>query len=325
MIDEAAIVAAALTGWGREIVGLAPLFLGHDPRARTYRATTRDGRDLFLKWRSRLDAGMAVSQALYAAGATAVLAPISTKEGRTAQATDEGWLLAYPFVEGHNGFYERLTLDRWRAFGGAMREIHAAVVPAEVLAQVEVETFDPPEFEILKRFVEDPPEPLRAPIERHRAALERILRGTRKFGQACREKRWTMGLCHADIHVGNVHLTPDGGLRIVDWDEPRIAPRERDLMFICGGGIMSGHGAAEEAAFFEGYGPASPDPLGLTYYRFAWATMDLSEYLRATFHPATDDASCGREASESFERLFQPGEVVDLAFRSEDAFKTRSV
>jgi spectinomycin phosphotransferase len=36
-------------------------------------------------------------------------------------------------------------------------------------------------------------------------------------------------------HAGNVVVGADNELTIVDWDEPILAPKERDLMFIGGG------------------------------------------------------------------------------------------
>ncbi len=67
--------------------------------------------------------------------------------------------------------------------------------------------------------------------------------------------------CHADIHTANLLVDPQGGLHIVDWDQPILAPQERDLMFVVGG-----H-SPEEAAFFQGYGEVAIDPLALAYYR----------------------------------------------------------
>ena len=46
-------------------------------------------------------------------------------------------------------------------------------------------------------------------------------------------------MCHKDIHGGNILIRTDGQppvLYILDWDDPILAPKERDLMFI-GGGI----------------------------------------------------------------------------------------
>jgi Ser/Thr protein kinase RdoA (MazF antagonist) len=62
-------------------------------------------------------------------------------------------------------------------------------------------------------------------------------------------------LCHTDLHTWNVLV--DAGRRpwIVDWDEAVLAPPERDLMFVVGGGIGHGLvGPGDTDAFFQGYG-----------------------------------------------------------------------
>lgn len=141
-----------------------------------------------------------------------------------------------------------------------------------------------------------------------------MLTRTVELGEACRAQSWKSVLCHADAHVGNVLLEPDGRLHLIDWDAPRIAPRERDLMFVTKGGIASEHGPAEEAAFIDGYGPASPDPLALAYYRYAWATDDLASYSDETLHPAPDDPTQGGKALHYFAHLFEPGQIVASAF-----------
>ena len=46
-------------------------------------------------------------------------------------------------------------------------------------------------------------------------------------------------VCHFDIHAGNILIDDDGSLYIVDWDDPILAPKERDLMYI-GGGLLGG-------------------------------------------------------------------------------------
>jgi hypothetical protein len=42
-------------------------------------------------------------------------------------------------------------------------------------------------------------------------------------------------LCHSDIHAGNILIDVNDDFYIVDWDNPILAPKEHDLMFIGGG------------------------------------------------------------------------------------------
>lgn len=83
-------------------------------------------------------------------------------------------------------------------------------------------------------------------------------------------------------------------------------------MFVLDGGILGGHGPAEEAAFLQGYGPVEPDPLALLYYRYDWALDDLASF--------AEEAGRGDpEAARWFERQFAPRGIVASAFRADDA------
>ena len=127
-------------------------------------------------------------------------------------------------------------------------------------------------------------------------------------------------LCHADIHTNNVLLDADGAVWIVDWDDTLLAPKERDLMFVVGGGLnRTLVGPREEALVLQGYRATMLDPRALTYYRYARAVSDLSEYgaqvlARSDLSVLRRQAAIGR-----FLTLFQPGRLVELALASDDA------
>jgi spectinomycin phosphotransferase len=111
-----------------------------------------------------------------------------------------------------------------------------------------------------------------------------------------------------------VLVDADGQPWIVDWDEAVLAPRERDLMFVVGGGI--GHDLVRPSdtdRFFQGYGQASIDPRLLAYYRCAWAVQDIAAYAeQVLLAPGLGEAS-RRAAAEGFMDLFVPGGIVDVA------------
>jgi spectinomycin phosphotransferase len=126
-------------------------------------------------------------------------------------------------------------------------------------------------------------------------------------------------LCHADIHTNNLLVEPNGALWVVDWDETRLAPRERDLMFVIGGISASFINPQQEAWCRAGYGPIAINPLALAYYRYAWALSDIGDFaaqvvLRPDLGPVSREA-----ALNACMGLFAPGEIVAIAGRSSAA------
>jgi spectinomycin phosphotransferase len=146
-----------------------------------------------------------------------------------------------------------------------------------------------------------------------------VIERAERLGQQLAQTAPPLVLCHADIHTNNVMLDSNDRVWITDWDETMLAPMERDLMFVVGGGILGGlFGPQEEALFFQGYGAAVVDPLALTYYRYAWAVSDIGAYgeqvcFRPDLGPATRSESIDR-----FMTLFAPGNIVTLAFASDE-------
>ena len=80
-------------------------------------------------------------------------------------------------------------------------------------------------------------------------------------------------LCHSDIHGGNVLINGNNPIYIVDWDEPIMAPKERDLMFIGGGVANVWNKPHEEEFFYKGYGPTEVN-------RTIWLIIGMNESLK---------------------------------------------
>ena len=117
-------------------------------------------------------------------------------------------------------------------------------------------------------------------------------------------------LCHTDIHAGNVLVGSGGSLHIVDWDGPRLAPKERDLMFI-GGGVGGTWNKPEETVhFYKGYGAAEIDPVALAYYRYERIVEDIAVTCEQVFLGHREDR---KESLAQLEAQSRPGDVVDIA------------
>ena len=119
-------------------------------------------------------------------------------------------------------------------------------------------------------------------------------------------------LCHSDTHGGNILIDVSGALFIVDWDEPILAPKERDLMFIGGAWYRT----AEEALFYQGYGRTQLDPVALAYYRYERIVEDTAifcERILLAAESSEDREQCFRFLSGAF----LPDNIRDMVYRSD--------
>jgi spectinomycin phosphotransferase len=118
-------------------------------------------------------------------------------------------------------------------------------------------------------------------------------------------------LCHTDIHPGNLFIDHSGNLFIIDWDYPKLALKECDLMFIGGGqGFVANSAKEEESLFYRGYGDPQLDYVALAYYRYERAVTDISVGERVL----DPNRACPKEARQSLED-FRSGRQWEQAAR----------
>lgn len=309
--DLRSLADAALRGYGLELTEIESVEGGADAYARAFRAIDGTGNRLFLKTRPSIDAGMILCTALRDAGIREVLAPVKTLGGEPAFPIDGGFLLVYPWIEGWNGFQRLPGLEQWEQVGKALRLIHDVRLHSNVLRRLATEAFvvsGVDEFRFLMGRLlaggarDEVEESLGETIRVHKEKIDRTIIETEELGDRCRRGTWDLVACHTDIHMANILVDTAGGVHLVDWDAPRLAPRECDLMFFMDGGILGKHGMDEEAAFFQGYGDYSPDADLVSYYKHERALSDFASYA----HEASAEifaAGQRKEALEQFKRL----------------------
>ncbi len=104
---------------------------------------------------------------------------------------------------------------------------------------------------------------------------------------------------------------------IVDWDEPIMAPKERDLMFIGGGVGNVWNKPHEEKLFYKGYGKTEIDSTILAYYRHERIVEDIAEYSQELLL-TTARGKDRPEMYRQFTGMFEPQGVVDIAFKTDE-------
>lgn len=347
-LPDALIINCLRDAYGLTIADLAFLPLGADRNTAVYRAETDAGVPYFVKLRRGdfHETTIHVPKLLHDQGIRHIIAPLPTQTGALwtpldktplgkpplgntplgKPLLDEWTLVVFPYVEGRNGYEVALTDPQWIALGAVIRALHQAALPQTVLEQIPSETFSPRWRETVQRFMtavdttayhDSVAAEMAAFLGQKRETIQALVRQAERLATVLAAAPPRFVLCHADIHAGNALITPDGMLYVVDWDTLILAPKERDLMY-AGGGLFGGYRSPEdeEALFYRGYGEVQMDPVALAYYRYERIVQDVAEFCEQILL-TEGDSEDRAEGLRLFTGQFQPGQVVEIAFRSE--------
>ena len=290
-----------------------------------YRVTDESGSVYFLKLRrgNSDETAVAVPAFLHAQGIRQVMAPLAAAQGLSVQAHGFTWVL-YPYFEGKSGFAAALSQAQWIALGESMQAIHATPLPTALAARIPKEDFAPRWRNRVKAFdaqvaegrFDDPIAASLAAFWRaKRDEIASMVARAEQLALVMQKRAVPLTICHADLHAGNVLVGGEDAIAIVDWDEPILAPKERDLMFI-GGGVGGTWNDEQEANwFYQGYGAAEVDLFALSYYRYERIVVDIAEYAARIFG-MQGSAEEREEGLEELVSQFSPNNVVEIAHRT---------
>jgi spectinomycin phosphotransferase len=317
-------------GYGLAVAELSFLPLGSDSSAWVYRVRTADAVEYFLKVRAGAvnEAGLHVPRYLCDQGITGVVAPLPTSTGTLWTNVASSALILYPFIAGRAGMERGLSDQQWVAFGTILAQIHATTLTPSLLQTMRRESYAPEGADVVRRLdaqistrtFDDPvAHAFAACWQSRREDIRTLLGRAEGFGRRLARKGLACVVCHTDIHTNNVLLAADQQVWIVDWDETILAPRERDLMFVIGGGLRRDLVAPhQEELFFQGYGTTTVDALAIAYYRYARAVSDIGYVGEQVFFRPDLGPDSKRTAVERFLLLFQPGSNVSQALGSDE-------
>ena len=276
-------------------------------------------------------------RSLSTAGPTQVLPPLQTQTGHLTTTIATYEMTLYPFIQGTNGFESPRTPTQWTTLGRALKTIHHTELPPPLRKQIRTEHYTPKWRDQLRTHLDLPddawpPDPIAqelvTALHTHHTALTRVLTRAQELAPLMTAAQHPFVLCHGDIHAGNVMLTNDDTLFIVDWDNPVIAPKERDLMYI-GAGIGPWNDSDDYTAFHQGYGNTTADPLAIAYYRYERIVEDSALFCaeaRSTAPTAlttpttlTDDRA---QNLHFFLSQFTPNSVITSADAAYDRYTT---
>ena len=326
---NATLIDAVESKYGIPIRTLTFHPLGADSASAAYRAEANDGAIYFLKVRALYGfspPSLLVPHYLHEQGIAHLLLPLPTTTQAPWFLLSDFALSLYPFVEGRLKADGGLSASQWRELGATVKQIHVSHLPSDLIAIVPHENFMPSRRQVIGRLqtaIESHPssDPVQDELAKFWKVRQEEIRALIKRADelACelREGSSPLALCHADLHTWNILLDSSGHLWLVDWDEITLSLKERDLMFVIGGigrGLVS---PKESVYFLQGYGKTDIDPKALTYYRYAWAVQDMGAYGEQVFFSPDLSQASRRDALAGFKSLFEPGNIVDIAFGSD--------
>ena len=327
-LSEQRIVDCLKINYGIEVATLTFLPLGADMHASVYKAQTDNRSSYFIKLkRGHLhDISATIVALLHNSGIQRIIPIVKTLHGQATQRVDDFTLTVSPFVDGRDGFSRDLTDDQWVTLGKVMRQIHEINVPLSIQAQIRQESYSPKwrqAVQSLYPLIEAKPSGdmiainLLTFMKKHKAAIHRLVDRAEQLAQKVQDQPSQFVLCHSDLHGGNVLIDENGIIYIVDWDDPIIAPKERDLMFIGGGVANVWNKPHEKELFYRGYGKADVNRTLLAYYRHERILEDTALYgqqLLLTMAGGQDRV----EWYKQFIAQFDPQGVVEIAFKTDE-------
>ncbi len=331
-IQDEKSVACLQAEYGLLVAQVAFLPLGADLNTAVYRAVAVDETPYFVKLRRGIfdETAVTLPKWLSDQGIRQIIAPLATNTGQLWAGLDTFTLILYPFIAGHNGYEVDLSDRHWGDFGTALKRIHTAVVPPALTRRIPQETYAPQGREIVKTFLErieadtftDPiAVKLAAFLKVRRAEVLDLVGRAERLALALQNRTSEFIVCHSDIHAGNILIDANGALYIVDWDNPILALKERDLMFV--GGAQFGDRRTpheEEALFYRRYGQTQLDQVALAYYRYERIIQDIAIYCEQLF--LTDEGGEDREqALHYLASNFLPNGTIEIAYQADKTLR----
>ncbi len=321
------IIDSLNADYGIKAIALTLLPIGADMNASVYKAEMQNGQSYFVKLKRghRYDMSVAILALLQASGIQKIIPAVKTTHGKLTQHINDFTLTVYPFIDGQNGFCYNLTDSQWIALGNVLRQVHEFDVPSSIKDLIRKEAYSDKWRKTVRELDahidkplngDEPALKLQSLMREHRVAIRRLVERAEALSQKVQEQSSEFVLCHSDIHGGNVLIDENGSLFIVDWDDPIMAPKERDLMFIGGGVANVWNNPREEEFFYKGYGKTEINQALLAYYRHERIVEDIAEYGQALL--LTPGGGGDRmEMFEHFKNMFEPNGVVEIAFKTD--------
>lgn len=262
---------------------------------------------------------------LAARGIEHLVPTISTRDGSAVDRGEPYTFALFPFIDGVAAGEIGLTPAQREELGRFLRALHetlpddalTTLLPRERFVVRDEAYIDGANQTIHLEAPDEIAATLLATWDVQRSEIAYALTRARELAAYGARSGAQLVPCHADFHAWNVLIEQSGDLRIIDWDEALLAPRERDLMFVSGETADIDPSGED---FFEGYGEVRADPVLIAYYRFDWVLQEVADYRRRVFDVSLGEATRA-DALTGFAKLFGPEDVVVAAHHANDMIR----
>lgn len=321
-LPEQEIINLLNANYGIEIESAQLLQLGADMNALVYKANSKS-KSYFvkIKFGNHEETHIAILQLLHNANLTEIIFPHTTTNGKLFKQLDHFKMLVYPFIEGKNGFEQPLTKNQWIELGTALKKIHTLPVPDSILKQLRKENFSTywreavrSLYSLIKLNSTDDHVTIsfKKFFKTKLKTITQLVNSAEELSKNIQPHLNQYVLCHSDLHAGNILIPSEEAFYIVDWDDPIMAPKERDLMFI-GGGVGNVWNSPNEIDYFyEGYGEVGIDKKMLAYYRKERIIEDIALFSQDVISSNLDEPT-KLISFNHFKAMFEPNGVIDVA------------
>ncbi|HGU7301594.1 TPA: aminoglycoside O-phosphotransferase APH(9)-Ia [Legionella pneumophila] len=325
-IPDQQLITLLKVYYGIDIHAVQLIVGGADMNAFGYKADSESNSYFVkLKYGHHDEINLSIIRLLYDSGIKEIIFPIYTRDTKLFQQIDHFKIIVYPFIDAPNGFTQNLTEKQWQQLGKVLRQIHETSVPTAIQQRLRKETYSPKWREMVRSFYnkigfDDSDDQITADFKsffnQKIDSIHRLVDSSEELSQKIQPDLDKYVLCHSDVHAGNVLVVNEESIYIIDWDEPMLAPKERDLMFI-GGGIGNVWNKHHEIDYFyEGYGKTNVDKIILSYYRHERIVEDIAVYGQDLLSRDQNDES-RLESFKHFKSMFDPNNVVEIALSSD--------
>ncbi|AOW51883.1 TPA: aminoglycoside O-phosphotransferase APH(9)-Ia [Legionella pneumophila subsp. pneumophila] len=325
-IPDQHLIALLKVYYGIDIHTVQLIVGGADMNAFGYKADSESNSYFVkLKYGHHDEINLSIIRLLHDSGIKEIIFPIYTRDTKLFQQIDHFKIIVYPFINAPNGFTQNLTEKQWHQLGKVLRQIHETSVPTAIQQRLRKETYSPKWREMVRSFYnkigfDDSDDQITTDFKtffnQNIDSIHRLVDSSEELSKKIQPDLDKYVLCHSDVHAGNVLVVNEESIYIIDWDEPMLAPKECDLMFI-GGGIGNVWNKHHEINYFyEGYGKTNVDKIILSYYRHERIVEDIAVYGQDLLSRDQNDES-RLESFKHFKSMFTPNDVVEIAFSSD--------